>query len=32
VFFGATVTVQGAEGNETVFTIVGADEFDGARG
>jgi transcription elongation factor GreB len=31
-FFGATVTVETAEGEEKVFSIVGADEFDISRG
>ena len=32
VLFGATVTVETEEGEEKVFSIVGADEFDPARG
>lgn len=32
VLFGATVTVETEEGEEKVFRIVGADEFDPARG
>lgn len=32
VLFGATVTVENEEGEEKVFSIVGADEFDPARG
>jgi transcription elongation factor GreB len=32
VLFGCTVTVENEEGEERVFSIVGADEFDAARG
>jgi transcription elongation factor GreB len=32
VLFGATVTVENEAGEEKVFRIVGADEFDGSRG
>ncbi len=32
VLFGCTVTVENAEGEEKVFSIVGADEFDPSRG
>jgi transcription elongation factor GreB len=32
VFFGATVTVRSARGEERTVTIVGADEVDPARG
>src|SRR5216117_584608 len=32
VFFGATVTVRGAEGGERTVSIVGVDEIDTARG
>jgi len=32
VLFGCTVTVENEEGEEKVFSIVGADEFDAARG
>ncbi len=32
VLFGSTVTVENEEGEEKVFSIVGADEFDGSRG
>lgn len=32
VFFGATVTVCNAEGEENTYTIVGIDEMDVARG
>jgi transcription elongation factor GreB len=32
VLFGCTVTVENEEGEEKVFSIVGADEFDGSRG
>jgi transcription elongation factor GreB len=32
VFFGATVTVAGANGNERTVSIVGADEVDPERG
>jgi transcription elongation factor GreB len=32
VLFGCTVTVENEEGEERVFSIVGADEFDPARG
>jgi transcription elongation factor GreB len=32
VFFGCTVTVETDEGEEKVFSIVGADELDIARG
>jgi transcription elongation factor GreB len=32
VLFGCTVTVENEEGAEKVFSIVGADEFDAARG
>ena len=31
-FFGSTVTVETAEGEEKVYSIVGADEFDISRG
>ena len=32
VLFGCTVTVETEEGEEKVFSIVGADEFDPGRG
>ncbi len=32
VLFGCTVTVENEEGEEKVFSIVGADEFDAGRG
>lgn len=32
VLFGATVTVETAAGEEKVYSIVGADEFDPGRG
>ncbi|WP_020674808.1 transcription elongation factor GreB [Geopsychrobacter electrodiphilus] len=32
VLFGCTVTVENEEGEEKVYSIVGADEFDAARG
>ncbi len=32
IFFGATVTVEDAEGEEHVYRIVGSDEIDGASG
>jgi transcription elongation factor GreB len=32
VFFGATVTVCGADGEERTYSIVGVDEADPARG
>ena len=32
VFFGATVTVEDQDGEETTVRIVGPDEFDPARG
>jgi transcription elongation factor GreB len=32
VLFGCTVTVENEAGEEKVFSIVGADEFDAARG
>ncbi|MES1981737.1 MAG: transcription elongation factor GreB [Pseudomonadota bacterium] len=32
VFFGATVTVQGRDGREHVYSIVGVDEADPAHG
>jgi transcription elongation factor GreB len=32
VLFGATVTVENREGEEKVYSIVGEDEFDPARG
>lgn len=32
VFFGAWVTVEGDDGEETTYRIVGPDEFDVARG
>jgi transcription elongation factor GreB len=32
VLFGCTVTVENEAGEEKVFCIVGADEFDAARG
>ena len=32
VFFGATVTVRGAEGGERTVSIVGVDEIDTAHG
>jgi transcription elongation factor GreB len=32
VLFGCTVTVENEAGEERVFSIVGADEFDAARG
>lgn len=31
VFFGAWITLETASGNETVYRIVGADEFDPKR-
>lgn len=31
VFFGAWVTLEDADGGETVYRIVGADEFDPKR-
>lgn len=32
VFFGCTVTVENEAGEQRVFSIVGADEFDLSRG
>ena len=32
VFFGATVRVEGADGEEATYRIVGVDETDGAAG
>lgn len=32
VLFGCTVTVENEEGEEKVFSIVGADEYDPSRG
>jgi transcription elongation factor GreB len=32
VLFGCTVTVENEDGEEKVFSIVGADEYDPARG
>jgi transcription elongation factor GreB len=32
VLFGATVTVEDEEGEEKVYCIVGADEYNGAKG
>lgn len=32
VLFGCTVTVENGEGEEKVFSVVGADEFDASRG
>jgi transcription elongation factor GreB len=32
VLFGCTVTVENEEGEEKIFSIVGADEFDATRG
>ncbi len=32
VLFGCTVTIENEEGEEKVFSIVGADEFDATRG
>ncbi len=32
VLFGCTVTVENEEGEERIFSIVGADEYDPARG
>ena len=32
VFFGATVTVGGTQGEEHVYSIVGVDEADAGRG
>jgi transcription elongation factor GreB len=32
VFFGATVTVEDDEGEESTYRIVGVDEIDGERG
>jgi transcription elongation factor GreB len=32
IFFGAWVTLEDNEGRECVYRIVGADEFDSARG
>ena len=32
VLFGCTVTVENEEGGERVFSIVGVDEYDPARG
>ena len=32
VFFGAWVTLEGADGKSVEYRIVGADEFDAARG
>lgn len=32
VLFGCTVTIENDEGEEKIFSIVGADEYDAARG
>lgn len=32
ILFGATVTVEDEEGEEKVYCIVGADEYNGAKG
>jgi transcription elongation factor GreB len=32
IFFGATVTVEDAEGVKSIYRIVGVDEIDGAAG
>ena len=32
VYFGCTVTVEDEDGNEAVYRIVGADEWDATRG
>lgn len=32
VLFGATVTVEDEEGDESVYSIVGIDEYNGAKG
>ena len=32
VLFGATVTVEDEEGEETIYCIVGVDEYNGAKG
>ena len=32
IFFGATVTVEDADGEEAIYRIVGVDETDGAAG
>lgn len=32
VLFGCTVTIENEEGEEKVFSIVGADEYDASRG
>ena len=32
IFFGATVTLEDEDGAQAVYRIVGADEFDPARG
>lgn len=32
ILFGATVTVEDDEGVEKIFSIVGVDEYDGAKG
>lgn len=32
VLFGATVTVEDEEGDESVYSIVGVDEYNGAKG
>jgi len=32
IFFGATVTLEDGAGREVIYRIVGADEFDPARG
>ena len=32
IFFGATVTLEDEDGMQSVYRIVGADEFDPARG
>jgi transcription elongation factor GreB len=32
VLFGATVTVEDEEGEEKIYCIVGADEYNGAKG
>ena len=32
IFFGASVTLEDEQGTQSVYRIVGADEFDPARG
>ena len=32
VLFGATVTVEDEEGEERIYCIVGADEYNGSKG